>query len=120
MLRQRRLLEVVGTLADASSNDLLQEERLQEFSELFHRCACETVSNEIVEVVLQTVAVLDNLGTSGDALHQLVMVLLEALPEMASAEGLTSEQAPWQGHRDRKGAPPVHCCHVCRHKCRHP
>ncbi len=41
VLRQRRLQEAVGALADASSNDLLQEERLQEFGELFCRCARE-------------------------------------------------------------------------------
>ncbi len=38
----------------------------------------------------------DDLGTSGDALHQLVMVLLELLPYIASAEGLTSELLDWK------------------------
>ncbi len=96
VLRQRRLREAVRVLARSSSKDLLQEERLQELGKLFCACAHETVSYEDTEVVLQTLAALDNLGGSGDVLHQLVMVLLAVLPEKESAEGLTSQIIEWK------------------------
>lgn len=115
VVRQRRLRDAVGLLADASGNDLLQEERLQEFGELFCRCAGETASAEDAEVLLQTLAALDELEAGGDALHKLVMVLLALLPETASGvedscalaetegvtspaktEGLTSQIAEWK------------------------
>ncbi len=90
MVRQRRLRAAVRSLADANGNNLLQEERLQELVEFFCRCAGETVCHEDADVVLQTLAALNDWEGSGEAPHQLVMVLLAVLPDRPVEEGLTS------------------------------